>query len=317
MSTSIASALADDSLISASQISSAPETFDGVDAPFEDRVFESEVGRVLREEEEEAAIAKEPRGGTCLKGPKSSGKLNDLYGRYKADPTDANLNLLLVEVGRYATINTTFDESVTQSATEFYTELGVQVQTRVWRNLNKFEGRCKFSTWVHKICQSVVKDAYRRNSGRETEFLDEKDYHDTSKNREAIRQQRGRTYRAAVAGSADDQLESGSAKTLVEGEAPSHAVVADSRLVTLERLLTYLSEEEQMIVYLIQLGMKPAQIGERFEKNAKWASNKMNAIKKRLKTLAEDRCPKASVANPKICNVVVMKDKSLPASQAA
>src|SRR5580700_2932907 len=144
----------------------------GVDAPYVDGAvtpFVSNAGKVFEEVEKEA-FPPEPRGGSLLKGPDTSdlgpekGRLDRLYAQYKAAPGEDNLNLLLAEVERYARSVTAgkggaFRSYLHQSATEKYpaSEISSEVMIKVWRNLEKFDGRSKFSVWVFRIARNTVK----------------------------------------------------------------------------------------------------------------------------------------------------------------
>ena len=38
---------------------------------------------------------------------------------------------------------------------------------KVWRNLNRFEGRASFTTWIHRIVMNASLDILRKRSGRQ------------------------------------------------------------------------------------------------------------------------------------------------------
>lgn len=291
----------------------------GVDAPFEDAKtpFVSEVAKIFKAAEKEAAPEELKRGGTLLTPPDLShlgperGRLDRLYAQYAAAPTNENLNTLLEEVERYARRNTigkggAFAQYVSQSVTDYApTRVSVEITAKVWRNLDKFDGRSKFSVWVFRISRNVVKDMCRSIIARKELTLHEwKDYDNEGTG----------CYRGAPDESANSDFEvTGGTKTaLPTGLAP------DKRAVKLDALLAELNDRDRTIIYFVQKGYKPAEIGEEFGKDAKWASNQLNRIKKQLRKLAKEPYPKAEVAKSGSSSVLVMKgDKPFPASRCA
>jgi len=309
----------------------------GVDAPFLDGVtlddvvldgvvtpFASQAGKIFEEVEKE--VEKEPRGGTLLQGPDTNGlgpekgRLDRLYSQYASNKNENNLTLLLAEVERYARRVTTgrggaFANYLSQSPTTQYSvsEISSEVTTKVWLNLKNFHGNSKFSVWVFRIARNTVKDMSAAIISRgEVEFHEWKNYAATS---DDIRVGRGQAHRGASYGSANDEFEitGGDEVLLPSGNAPSRAKTHD-----LKDLVDQLKPDDRKIIHLSLDGYTPRELGERFEKNAKWASNQLNRIKKQLKKLAGERYPKVGVAKRGSSTVLVMKgNKNLPASQAA
>lgn len=290
----------------------------GTDAPFVDGAvtpFVSPVAKIFEAAEKEA-FPKESRGGSSLKRPAAAlglakGRLDRLYMQYATDQSEDNLNLLLVEVERYASRVTTgkggaLARYLTQSPTDQYSvsEISAAVVSKVWLNLKKFKSNSKFSVWVFRIARNSVKDKCLATiNRREVDFLEWKDYENEGSG----------CYRGASGEPADCEFEvvGGAKSPLPTGLAP------DVRRVKLDSLLLELSGQDQAIINFVRGGYKPSEIGEEFGKNAKWASNQLNRIKKTLKKLAEARYPKVGVAKRRSSNVLVMKDNDLPASQAA
>lgn len=301
----------------------------GVDADFVEGVvtpFVLEEEKIFQDVEKE--IPKEPRGGTALKGSNTSGlgpekgRVNRLHGEYVASPTPDNLNLLLAEVEIYARRVTVGKGRIYlhQSVTKQYaaSEISSEVMIKVWRNLSKFDGRSKFSSWVFRVAQNVLKDKCRTISNRrESSFLEWKDY---GKSDEPPYDKNGlgpgRCSRT-VPGESTDADYNVSEGYSVELEDDLRA--PDERKDKLEKLLELLSpQDKELIDLVVDESYTPRELGEKFGKNAKWASNALNRIKKQLKKLAEESYPAEGVAKITKSNVFVMKaTKNLPASQAA
>jgi RNA polymerase sigma factor (sigma-70 family) len=228
-----------------------------------------------------------------------------LYGEYRATPSEENLNSLLFEVELFARRVTLgaggkYAQYLNHSTTGAYaqTDLSQNVTIKVWRSLDKFNGKSKFSVWVYRIAKNTVLDAVRQIQRRgEVELLEWKGY--------------GGEYagfRGASGKSADAgfNIRGGSKLPLGRFCAP------DERKVRLSWMIANLPEKDQHIIYLVQEGYKPSEIGEEFGKNAKWASNQLTRIKNLLKK-------RADLAKRQKPSVIVMKKAPtpLPACEAA
>jgi len=266
----------------------------GVDAPFVDGVvtpFVSEATKSFDAVDQE--IPREPRGRTLLDGPDTSGlgpekgRLDRLYAKYAVEPNEGKLNILLAEVERYARRVTrgkggAFRQYLHQSATDQYpaSEISAEVTYKVWLNLSKFDGRSKFSVWVFRVACNMTKDKSRA-------LINRRETNDDFE----------------VVGCSKISLPTGGART--EGQNK------------LDKLLEELSPGDRDILDRFISGYTPRELGEHFNKGAKWASNSLNRIKKQLRKLAKERYPEGEVAKSGSSNVLVMKGETLPASQAA
>lgn len=268
------------------------------------RLFQQARNEVERKESSKSLLLGPPKKDS---GPER-GRLDRLYEVYKAHPTEENRNHLLVEVERYARRTTLgkggkYAQHLHQSVTDQYpqTEVSTNTAIKVWRSLGDFDGRSKFSVWVFRIARNVVKDTCRqiRNRG-EVDLLEWRDYDGDYAGS-----------RAASASSADGEF----VVTARQKSPLPSSGAPDERKVKLYWLVLGLSEQDQHIIYLVQEGYKPAEIGEEFGKSAKWASNNLNRLKKLLKKRAAEEFPVAKSQNR---SVLVMKgNKTLPASAAA
>jgi RNA polymerase sigma factor (sigma-70 family) len=300
----------------------------GVDAPFVDGTvtpFVSESSKIFSNVQKELFRKLSSRsllqGAPTPCGPEK-GRLNRLHAEFVASPTTENLNLLLAEVEIYARRITlrkggAFSKYLHQSATNQYSvsEVSSEVVIKIWQNLPKFDGRSKFSGWVFRIARNVVKDKCRAIiNRRERMHFDWKGY-EHLKHVDDYLVGRGRASRAASGKSANGELEivSRSKTSLPCGGAP------DERVVKLEKLIEGLSPQDKELVELVlHSNYTPRELGDKFGRNAKWASNQLNRIKKTLKKLAKECYPAVEVAKTRSSGVLVMKgDQASPASQAA
>jgi len=295
------------------ELGNAPLDGAGVDANFADAAvtpFISETEKIFEDVEKECSeqLQGVKRGGSLLTAPDLShlgpekGRLNRLHAAYVQSPTERNLNILLGEVERYARRITRGGGGVTDFAS---TDTSLKVMVNVWRNLGKFDQRSEFKTWVFRIARNVEKDEWRAvKSRREAELLEWKDYDDECSG----------CYQGASGEPADSNfnISGGHRLSLPTGLAP------DQRMVKLEPLIEMLKPEDKRLIQLVIDGYTPRELAEKFRKNAKWASNQLNRIKKELKKMAKERYPADGVAKPARSNVLVMKGrKTPPASQAA
>jgi len=234
-------------------------------------------------------------------GPRN-GRLDRLHAQYKGDSSDQNLNMLLVEVERYARHVASreggkLNQWLNQSPTNQYqmTEASTKTAMRVWQNLGKFNGQSKFSVWVHIIARNTVKDIVRGVIKRgEMGLLEWKDY-----------QSSYHGSRGAAAESVDGNYETkGDAKTPLAPPLPSTPSlpvsslqpkdrgVDEVNLLRLGELAGALSGQDAKILGLFLEGYTPIEMGKKFGgRNAKWASNQLGRIKKNLKRLANSRKP--------------------------
>jgi RNA polymerase sigma factor (sigma-70 family) len=278
----------------------------GVDAPFEhggSTPFVSEISKVVAEVEREA-FPKGDSNRSLLKGPPREnlgperGRLNRLYAVYASDKSAENLNRLLVEVELYARRVTLgkggkYARYLNYSATTAHpqTVLSMAAVTKVWRKLDGFDGRSKFSTWVFRIATNVVKDAERQIHNRhEIDFLDWKTYGEDES-----------VSRSGPGGHAPDVFDGDDGgghgwqplpnfKAYTEPTLPISSLTTreqpDGLVSQLDELVQGLSVQDRQIVGLFRRGFKPADIGLEFNQNAKWASNNLARIKEILRTQA-------------------------------
>ena len=283
----------------------------GVDAPFiEGSVtpFVSPSSKIIAEVEKEQ-FGEVESNKSLLNAPKADdlpekGRLNQLHTEYVAEPNEEKLNRLLTEVERYARRVTLgkggkYARQLTYSATDRCpaTETSQNVMLKVWRSLDKFDGKSKFSVWVFRIAQNDVKDAIRSIIHRsECEFHDWRNNSDPDD----------------FIGVSDGDRDIGHS----HGRTPVPEIhrpdPEDVRIAELDGMLAGLPGQDQEIITMFREGSTPAEIGKAFRKNAKWASNQLNRIKKLLKKQAD-------LAKQQTRRVIVMKKETnpLPASKAA
>jgi len=284
---------------------------DGVDSDFVDGTvtpFAMEVDAIFNEVDKE--IPKEPRGGTALDGPNTAvrgperGRLNRLHAEYVASPTENNLSALLAEVEIYARRVTVGRgrSYLHQSVTVQYpaTEISSEAMTKVWRKLPEFKGDCKFATWVFRIAQNTRKDKSREDANRrESDWSEWKDYDD----------QDARTNNGVGKCSHSEPSDPNSGEgrcdsyneQLPSGEPPRSAT---PRLAQLDRLIDELSDGDRDIMHYFLSGYSPREIGDVYNRDAKWVSNSLARIKNQLKLAAEAKSPGSGV--------LVMKGNKTP-----
>jgi RNA polymerase sigma factor (sigma-70 family) len=293
-------------------VSFAHQSADGVDADFPDATvtpFVSETEKIFEDAENECSeeLRGVSRGGSLLKAPDLSrlgpekGRLDRLHAAYVHSSTKENLSTMLHEVGRYSNRVTlgkggAFAQYVSHTAVDWQiTEVSLEVMEKVWRNLSKFDGRSKFSSWVFQIARNVVKDRCRAIANRrEADLFSWKDYENEGSG----------CYRGASGKSANGEFEivGGSKTSLPCGGAP------DERRVKLDNLIEFLKPQDKEIVHLVVYSnYTPRELGEKFGRDAKWASNQLNRIKKILRKLVEERYPADGVAILRTSRVSVRK----------
>jgi RNA polymerase sigma factor (sigma-70 family) len=268
----------------------------GVDADFVDgRVtpFVSASSKITQEVRKEAFPVESSK--SLLDGPKTNlgpekGRLNRLYAQFVAAQNDVDAkDCLLAEVERYARRVTlgkggTYAKYLNHSVCDQYpqTEISTNTAIKVWRKLiapegtkGKFDGRSAFSSWVYDIAQNVVKDAVRQiRSRKEDELLGWKGYGEYAGSRGA----------RSESTNGEFAINSGSKTPSPRIYKAADPIVALT--VRLDKMVLLLSDRDQKIIRLFRQGHTPAEIGKTYGKNAKYASNQLERIKKVLKDLA-------------------------------
>lgn len=51
-------------------------------------------------------------------------------------------------------------------------DIAQEVFIKIYKNLNKFDGNCKISTWIHRITVNTCIDELRKRKGKETSSID-------------------------------------------------------------------------------------------------------------------------------------------------
>jgi RNA polymerase sigma factor (sigma-70 family) len=238
----------------------------------------------------EREIAKAESSATTLKPPEHSGpaknRLNNLYAIWTQTKSEEALDELLTDVELYARRvllgkGGKLSLQLSWSPTMFHpTETSVQTQLNVWRNLDSFVPRCRFSTWVHQIALNTAKDLCRSVCRRnETGYLSWKGYDGDYAGSSGSR---------GTSGAGPYSFESGDGGGA--GYHPLPHVYEDSetdeRTIRLDKLATKLRLNDRTILKMYRAEQTPAEIGVRFKKDAKWASNQLNRIKSTLRDLA-------------------------------
>jgi len=241
---------------------------------------------------------------SLLDGPDTSdlgpekGRLDRLHAQYKGDPSNdpsnENLNMLLVEVERYAR-RVTLGKSgklkqwLNQSQTYQYpmTETSTTTAMLVWKNLDKFNGQSKFSSWVYRIAHNTRKDIVEGVFKRgEVGLLEWKDYQSSY---------HGCHGAASESENGEYETRGGTKTTLtppppsipslpVSSLQPKDRGVDEATRLRLGELAGALSGQDAKILDLFLEGYTPIEIAKKMGgRNAKWASNQLEGIKKTLR----------------------------------
>jgi RNA polymerase sigma factor (sigma-70 family) len=217
----------------------------------------------------------------------NKGALNQRYREYKIEPNETTLDALLAETYRYAE-RVLILGGYTQRLD--LSEAAQLATIKVWRNLKNFHGRSKFSSWANRIIKNEAVDEIRKAvRRRECELPDEE-----------IFDGRESGCRRGKSGHLNDNWvmeTSGVAGAPLPSwlmKAPEYARTDnpfpedyETRAQILDQLIENLSSQDTIILHLFRCGRKPAQIGEFYKRNAKWASNQLARIKKRLQKEAK------------------------------
>lgn len=197
-------------------------------------------------------------GGAAQRG---GARLNELHAEYVHNPTESNVNNLLAEVLLYSFAickKTCLKHGNSEIIDYILSDVANNAAMKVWLGLQKFNGDSKFSTWAYKIIQRATIDAL--NKITERKHIDiSSTVEDSGGNQSTI-------------DSADD--ESGG-----DHDDSSATEAGWNANIDYQKVLAKLCANDRYIVELYQQGCTPKEIGERFKRDAKWASNQLVRLK--------------------------------------
>ncbi len=149
-------------------------------------------------------------------------------------------------------------------------DIAQQATIKVWKNLSDFDGK-HFSTWVYKIAKNTLLDTARHDQREEKKL---KKAHDTD--------QGGRQIRTGPSGYGPDGNENDEEVILPDWTVQANAKGLNIQ-IDFEKVFSKLTKRDQKIVEMYCSGCEPIEIGEKFGRDAKWASNQLVRLKDLLK----------------------------------
>jgi RNA polymerase sigma factor (sigma-70 family) len=231
--------------------------------------------------------------------------INHLYSVYIQTPDEASLEALFSDVLKYVT-KILFDISHKKGWRFSTPDVAQDATLKVFLNLGKFDaGKSKFSTWVYTIARNTLTDELRK-VGRTQEVSLNTDV--------AV----DAPYSGRSAGKLEtDELDGGAeGAALISQEYIEMSERDNVSRLALKEAKESMSSLERIILDLLYEGYTPIEIGEHFGRNAKWASNQITRLRKRLK-VAMDKKKDSGQANHPISIVEGLKEPSFQRLRAA
>ncbi len=208
------------------------------------------------------------------------GNLNDFYEKYAKNPTDENQENLFRSTENFVVrvtgkVSGKMAKTLNFSAKENHqsTDISQDVLLKVWKNLNKFDGRSKFSSWVYKIVSNEVFDTINRLSNRNEFEL----------NDEVVNGASNAGFRGGSPGAGPDDGAKGHGRVPIIGGTyiAAHEVELNNGL-DIGNATSKLSARDRTIVGLFMQGYGPSEIGRKLGYNAKWGQNNFDRLKELL-----------------------------------